>query len=153
MTDYEMISLVVAGISLLLSALALRNASKASSASIEIALFNAINSASEKISECSEAMDELIAKGVANLNHEEKTLLGLKTKRFNVSNENYLNAIEEACAKYIDKKIDRKRFKKAYSTAIRNVVENKNYKKYFDAVSSRYKAILKVYAEWFNLEK
>lgn len=148
-----MISLVVAGISLLLSALALRNASKASSASIEIALFNAINFASEKISECSEAMDELIAKGVANLNNEEKTLLGLKTKRFNVSNENYLNAIEEACAKYIDKKIDRKRFKKAYSTAIRNVVENKNYKKYFDAVSSRYKAILKVYAEWFNLEK
>lgn len=153
MTGYEIASLAIAFLSLCLSIWALVRAGKASSASIEISLLDSITSADEKIGECSAAMDDLLAKGVENLNDEEKTLLELKTKRYNTAKENYLNAIEEACAKYLDNKIDKKRFKKAYSSSVRKVVENQNFKKYFDPVTSKYKAILKVYDKWFNLEK
>ncbi len=67
--------------------------------------------------------------------------------------EDNLNAYEEACAKYIDSKVDKKRFEKTYRIEIRNLVEDANYKKYFDSITSRYKAILKVYKEWEDMEK
>ena len=40
--------------------------------------------------------------------------------------EDYLNAYDEACAKYIDNKIDKVRFKKMYFDEIKNLVENEN---------------------------
>lgn len=66
--------------------------------------------------------------------------------------EELLNSYEEACAKYIDKKIDTKRFKKMYSDEIKNLVECEELKKYFQ-FGSKYEAIKKVYNDWFNLEK
>lgn len=65
--------------------------------------------------------------------------------------EEFLNSYEEACAKYIDKKVDRKRFKRTYSDEIKNLVESDDLKKYFQ-FGSQYDAIKKVYEEWFNLE-
>lgn len=66
--------------------------------------------------------------------------------------EELLNSYEEACAKYIDKKIDKKRFKKMYNDEIKNIVESNELKKYFQ-FGSKYEAIKKVYNKWFNLEK
>lgn len=66
--------------------------------------------------------------------------------------EEFLNSYEEACAKYIDKKIDKKRFKKTYSDEIKNLVESEDLKKHFQ-FGSKYDAIKTVYNEWFNLEK
>ena len=45
--------------------------------------------------------------------------------------EDVLNAYDEACAKYIDKKVDTERFKKLYVTEIRNLVEDNNTKSYY----------------------
>jgi hypothetical protein len=68
--------------------------------------------------------------------------------------EDNLNAYEKACGLYWDDKIDKSRFKKDYSNELRQIVENKNLKpKYFDPITSNYKAILKTYREWFDLEK
>lgn len=64
-----------------------------------------------------------------------------------------LNAYEEACAKYIDGKMDKERFKKNYHVSIRRLVESNEYSSYFNPTTSSYKAILKVYNEWNNLEK
>ncbi len=69
-----------------------------------------------------------------------------------VSIEQLLNVYEEACAKYIDSKIDKKRFKKTYIDEIKNIVESDDFKEYFQ-FGSKYDAIKKVYDEWFNLEK
>lgn len=161
MSAYEWSSLIVSILSLLVAAYAAYSSSKAkvkseeanksAEASVEISVLGAITSTKEKIMDCSESMEELLAK--KNLTADEKRLLDLKQKRFNVAIENNLNAYEEACAKYLDNKIDKVRFQKNYVTEIRNLVENKNYEKYFDAVKSRYKAILKVYQEWNNYEK
>ena len=66
--------------------------------------------------------------------------------------EDILNAYEEACAQYRDGRVEKARFKKNFYYEIRQLVEDKNYKAFFDPVSSRYKAILAVYQEWFDLE-
>lgn len=65
--------------------------------------------------------------------------------------EEFINSYEEACSKYIDKKIDKKRFKKMYFDEIKNIVENDEFKKYFQ-FGSKYDSIKKVYNEWFNFE-
>lgn len=67
--------------------------------------------------------------------------------------EEYLNAYESACSKYLDKKVDKKRFKKQYYKCIKDIVEASFFSKKLDKISSPYKAILKVYDEWYNLEK
>jgi len=64
-----------------------------------------------------------------------------------------LNAYDEACAKYNDNKIDRIRFKQLYIDEIRNIVEDENTKVYYQMPQSKYKATIKVYDEWNNLEK
>lgn len=66
--------------------------------------------------------------------------------------QDYLNAYEEACMKYIDGKIDKTRFKKTYFEEIRNIVRDKSYKEQFD-FSSTYYAIKQVYDEWNNQER
>lgn len=64
--------------------------------------------------------------------------------------EQNFNAYEEACAKYLDKKVDKERFKKNYIVEIRQLVE-RNPNKY--NTTSPYKATLRVYNEWNNLEE
>ena len=67
--------------------------------------------------------------------------------------ERELNAYEEACAKYLDGKVDKERFKRNYHLELRQLVENESTKNYFDGVKSPYKCILKVYSQWNNMEK
>lgn len=64
--------------------------------------------------------------------------------------QDYVNAYEEACMKYIDNKIDRERFKKTYITEITNLV--RKHESMFGTAST-YTAIKKVYDEWNNLER
>lgn len=66
--------------------------------------------------------------------------------------EQELNTYDVACAAYIDKKIDRKRFKKTYSTEIQNLFEKGEATKKLLDRAGRYNAIKKVYEDWFNLE-
>ena len=66
--------------------------------------------------------------------------------------EDVLNAYDEACAKYIDKKVDTERFKKLYVTEIRTLVEDNNTKSYYVMPQSKFQATVKVYREWNNLE-
>ena len=66
--------------------------------------------------------------------------------------EDVLNAYDEACAKYIDNKVDRERFKKLYVTEIRNLVEDENTKHYYIMPQSRFQPTVKVYRKWNNLE-
>lgn len=82
----------------------------------------------------------------------EDTVYKFKYKLVNQAIESMLNAYEEACAKYLDKKIDLDRFKRSYHKDIRNLVENPQFTEYFNTPSTGYKCILKVYNQWCNLE-
>ena len=66
--------------------------------------------------------------------------------------ENVINTYEEACMKYIDNKIDKKRFRKSFQKEIRQLVEDTAHEAYFKEPQSHFHAILKLYKEWENLE-
>ncbi len=66
--------------------------------------------------------------------------------------EDVLNAYDEACAKYLDNKVDKERFKKLYINEIRNLVEDEATKQYYGMPQSKFKATLKVYNKWNNFE-
>lgn len=66
--------------------------------------------------------------------------------------EDVMNAYDEACAKYIDNKVDKIRFKKLYVNEIRNIVKDENTKDKFQMPQSRFQATVTVYREWNNLE-
>ncbi len=151
MTIYEIISIIIAIAAFLFSLNAFFSSKRIAVAQIELYMNERITNTKEKVSEQASIIAPFKAK--KTLSEEEKSLLEIYEKIFFSAVENNLNAYEEACAKYLDKKVDCERFKKTYKKEIRQLVENKNLKKYFDAVSSSYKAILKVYKEWENLEK
>jgi hypothetical protein len=76
---------------------------------------------------------------------------------FAEATEDNLNAYEDACAKYLDKKIDRERFKRMYYSEIENLGRVKEgnviHKFMYPEQQSRFKAIWKVFHQWTNLEK
>lgn len=115
-------------------------ANKISQGEIELNIYQMINQTKKDVRD----ITLTIAK-----KSDDKDIL---SQAFNSAIESNLNAYEEACAKYLDNKVDKERFKRNYSVEIRQLVENTNYKKYFDATTSPYKCILKVYNEWNNLE-
>lgn len=67
--------------------------------------------------------------------------------------EEFLNAYDEACQKYLDEKVDKYRFKKSYFAEIQSIVKNETFRTKYDSQSTPYKATVKVYNEWFDLEK
>lgn len=151
MTPYEMTSAGIAVIALIISIISLITSKRNSSAMIELNINERITTTKEKVGDVSNIMTPLLAKGKPNA--DEIRMIDLYSKQFDLAIENNLNAYEESCAKYLDNKVDKKRFKKLYKTEIRQLVEKAELKKYFDGVSSNYKATLKVYKEWEDLEK
>lgn len=67
--------------------------------------------------------------------------------------EDVANAYDEACMKYLDGKVDKDRFKRAYINEIKNWVENDAVKDKYVMPQSKFHATVKVYNEWYNLEQ
>ncbi len=83
----------------------------------------------------------------------DKKTLEMYNVNFVAAIQAMLNMYDDACTKYLDGKIDKERFKRNFFIEIRNLIERSTLKEHFDPTTSRYKAILKVYDEWENLEK
>ncbi len=66
--------------------------------------------------------------------------------------EGVLNAYDEACAKYLDGKVDKERFKKLYHNEIRQLVDDVAIKEKYREPQTKFHATVKVYTEWNNLE-
>jgi DeoR/GlpR family transcriptional regulator of sugar metabolism len=76
----------------------------------------------------------------------------IKNALMAAAHEDFLNAYDEACAKYLDSKVDRLRFKKLYHDEIRQLVtDSANSDKYREP-QTKYHATVKVYKEWNDLE-
>ena len=67
--------------------------------------------------------------------------------------EDVANAYDEACMKYLDGKVDKARFKRAYINEIKNWVESNDVKDKYVMPQSKFHATVKVYNEWYNLEQ
>lgn len=139
-------------------------ASRSSKKANEIAIGQAETALREQISIARQRMEDigleiqkfLKGRDRAQLSTEEDNYLSFLEKTWNSSVENYLNAYEDACGKYIDGKIDRIRFKKIYIEEIRNICDPKrnSYKGHMHPkATSKFEAIWKVYEEWHRHEK
>lgn len=114
--------------------------SKTQKAQIEIQVRARISSARSRFEDITLAhKDELDDKMV------KRTLNSVK--------EEWANAYDEACQKYLDNKIDKVRFKKAYSDELKKIFEDKSFEKYYQNNKAKFTATKAVYDEWFNLEK
>lgn len=67
--------------------------------------------------------------------------------------EAYRNAYEDACAKYIDGKIDKERFRRQYLLEIRRLVEEEPHREAYATNQTAYDCTMKVYNEWHHPER
>ena len=104
---------------------------------LEIQLRELINAASHEITYYGVELEK---------NPTSKILI----RSFESAEEQYRNAYEEACSKYLDGKIDKERFEKMYLIEIQNLVTNIDQKIHYDATQSHYRCTLAVYNQWFN---
>ncbi|MEN6489060.1 MAG: hypothetical protein ABFD66_09325, partial [Smithella sp.] len=93
---------------------------------------------------------------LCDLDTQEQAYIGAYQKVLGSAVEVMINSYEEACAKYIDGKLDKDRFKKMYFLEIKRLCDENNLefkKKMHPADTSPYQAIWKVYREWYHFEK
>ncbi|MGD0768463.1 MAG: hypothetical protein ABSB42_09755 [Tepidisphaeraceae bacterium] len=86
---------------------------------------------------------------------DERSVYDVHLANYDIAVEQQLNSYEDACAKYLDDKIDRQRFKKSCAIELRDLCEKKSgtiHKLLHPRVTSNYKAIWAVYEVWNNLE-
>lgn len=69
---------------------------------------------------------------------------------FLTAEEQYRNAYEEACGKYIDGKIDKVRFEKLYKQEIYKLVNDETQKQFYATNQSTYASTISVYKNWFS---
>lgn len=110
---------------------------KTGQAQLEIQLRELINVASREIAHY-------------GLELEKNPTSNILIKSFETAEEQFRNAYEEACSKYLDGKLDKERFEKMYFIEIQNLVTNEDQKKHYDATQSHYRCTLAVYNQWFN---
>jgi hypothetical protein len=154
MTYFEKLTVLISSIGCLISIATLiytffankknkKTIIKLNSANLEVMLSERISSAREKTDQAMLKIAEVSGK---NITKDHLTAL---QKSFNSNLENYLNILEEACAKYIDDKIDRVRFKQTYKTSIKQIFENQTYKNFLDSETApKFPNLLKLYKDW-----
>ena len=127
-------SFIISIIAIVISLISLYQSNKSANGQIEIDIRNMITSARNRY-------EDLV------LDNRDNDIYILIVKS---SLENLINVYDEACSKYLDNKVDKKRFKKLYYTEIKNLVENKETKPYYDTITSKFQDTIKVYKEWNN---
>lgn len=108
MSPYEIVAVVISVISIIMSIISLRKAWKAdkiAQGQIEISIHQLINQTKKDVMDISVIISEKLSANKEEI--EEALKQALKTAQ-----EQNLNAYEEACAKYLDGKVDKERFKK-----------------------------------------
>lgn len=145
MTVYEIITIAISSMALIISIISMvfskinmNKTEKIYYGQSELAISESITNAKNRVTDI-----------LANASEQNNQYTNQCMK---VAIEQLLNSYEEACAKYIDSKVDKKRFKKTYFDEIKNIVESVELNEYFK-FGSKYDAIKMVYEEWFNLEK
>lgn len=166
MNAADIIAIISAFISLLAMIVSVYSAYNARQASLESTLIamgqaegetrNLIFNTRSRYEDAAAALETFVdGRTKEELNERDKRRLEPLFKRMNSCIEEYLNAYELACGKYIDKKIDRDRFKKLYIDDIRNLSRAQDpFKSLLHPEGiSKFQAFWKVYHEWHDHEK
>jgi len=104
---------------------------------------------------CADAEEITRGRTPDQITEDDKHRLRTLSLRQKSACEDYLNAYENACTKYLDNKIDTQRFEKSYASEIRNLFEppaNAFSSFLHPEGVSRFKALWKVYHRWNDLE-
>lgn len=122
-------------------------------ASVELEIRNLINSAKKELEEKVSNLRFFQEKEKKKiLTEDEEIQFTIAKERCQNAKQEYLNAFEESCMKYLDEKVDKDRFKKTYIIELQNIVSSEAFKSFIDTTSSPYNAIKTVYTEWYNHE-
>ena len=167
MSNYELLTIIIASISIVVSLLAIKVSSRANNLSNKLSGY--YNSLVERNNQfvsgqtelqLSQTIDETkrhlmnVTFKIADLppdsDEDVKSMLFHLMKSAMESN---VNAYESACGLYLDDKIDKGRFKKLYYSEVKRIVESKDHADFYQPESlSKYQATWKVYKEWNILE-
>jgi len=155
MSKYEIVTLIFSSLAIIISLFAYFRSSSIAMGSLELAIRERISTSKVSVQTSIVQMTALLSKReTEEITQAESIQLKTYEAIYKSAIEDNINAYEEACAKYLDKKVDRKRFKKIYKAEIKQLVENQSHStEYFHPTTSKFKAILKVYEEWENLER
>jgi hypothetical protein len=85
------------------------------------------------------------------LTPEERSIFEALLASYDKAAEQLLNSYEDACAKFLDNKIDKERFKNSYDREIRDLCDKERgtiHKLLHPKNTSNYRAIWSVYEEW-----
>ena len=174
MSDFEKISLGVAAFSALLSLIAIimsvianrktnsftaqanqisadalelqRVSIRLQEASVEQEIRDSIRLAEAAIEQVGRDFEDVFTK-TGRLTKAEQARKDLATAALKSALEAQHNAYDDACSKYLDKKVPGDRFKATYQTSIRRLVE-KDALKEFIKLDCSYHSIMKVYKLW-----
>jgi hypothetical protein len=146
------IELGISIISLLIAFLAYCKSKEA----IRISMGESERSTRDLISQARRNMEDralYFAELLKDIKNKKEPIFKASEKAVNSAVEDWLNAYENACGKYLDGKIDKKRFRKDFETEIRNLMEEKKKNKIYGKLlypkeKSHYKNIWKVYNMW-----
>lgn len=147
-------ALAVSACSFLVAVFALSQASRAlgvSHATIETEIARDIRQAEMGLEDLYERHGELLSMSANDVPldqlREYERLVKVGTSR----SERYLNALDGACQRYLDKKIDRVRFKKTWQREFRLSIESEPFKSILH--DGHFNALMEVYREWENPER
>lgn len=136
----SILTIIIALLGLLLSGISFFRSNAYTKGTIEIYIRNMITTARNN------QLQALIKVSTLDPKKDEELIQHI----LDSSTEDLLNAYDEACAKFNDKKVDTERFKKLYTTEIIEVYkENKAFIK----DTENFKALEKVYNTLTNKEK
>ena len=141
MSPYEKISVALALAAIVFSVIAFikstvisNKALKLSHGMNELEVNSMITTTKHRVEDITLQMLPLLSKSTKS-DEEIAQIAGFK-QVLKSALENNVNAYEEACAKYLDGKIDKVRFRKTYTLELRRLVNDRNHTEFFDAVRS-----------------
>lgn len=143
------IACISAGISLLafiFSWISFTKSNATAKIEYEYSNFTIITNTKDKIVDISKMIIPLLVKErLGQLDPVETETLVAYRALLDTALENNLNAYEEACSKFLDKKVDNKRFKSLYRNEIVGLFDDEEYSSFLSDSSTKYINIKKTY--------
>jgi hypothetical protein len=129
-----------------------RSANDVAAGQAETQLRAAITASQQWVQQCNIQIATILkGRKTEELPPEDKSIYDVHLANYDSAVEQQLNSYEDACAKYLDHKIDTQRFEKTYSVEIRKLCEKDGgtiHKLLHPHFASNYKAIWAVYEKW-----
>ncbi len=104
---------------------------------IEFEIYNLIHGASQEVRSAAVALSD-----------DPKN--EVKAKVFEATMDDYRSACENACEKYVHRKVGKAWFKNLFSTEIKMLVESEAHSRFYTSPDSKFLNTIKVYREWFG---